>query len=154
MARVTVCSDFGAQENQDCHCFHCFPNFCHEVMGPDAMIFIFWMLSFKPALSLFSFTFIKRLFNSTACMSNINLSWKLPGKSNCCSLDSFKNEYSPNLFYLQHILGFPGGSIVKNPPANARDTGLIPGLGVTPGEGNDNPLQYSCLGNPMYWGAW
>ena len=68
MARVTVCSDFGAQENQDCHCFHCFPNFCHEVMGPDAMIFVFRMLSFKPALSLFSFTFIKRLFNSTACM--------------------------------------------------------------------------------------
>ena len=49
---------------------------------------------------------------------------------------------------------FPGGSKVKNPPANARDTGLIPGLGVTPGEGNDNPLQYSCLGNPMDREAW
>ena len=40
------------------------PSVCHEVMGPDAMIFVFWMLSFKPAFSLSSFTFIKRLFIS------------------------------------------------------------------------------------------
>ena len=40
------------------------PSVCHEVMGPDAMIFVFWMLSFKPAFSLSSFTFIKRLFSS------------------------------------------------------------------------------------------
>ena len=39
---------------------------CHEVMGPDAIIFVFWMLSFKPAFSLFSFTFIKRLFSSSS----------------------------------------------------------------------------------------
>ena len=39
------------------------PSICHEVMGPDAMILVFWMLSFKPAFSLFSFTFIKRLFS-------------------------------------------------------------------------------------------
>ena len=47
------------------------------------------------------------------------------------------------------ILGFPGGSVVKNPPANAGDTGLIPGSGRSPGEGNGNPLQYFCLENPM-----
>ena len=41
------------------------PSICHEVMGPDAMIFIFWMLSFKLTFSLSSFTFIKRLFNSS-----------------------------------------------------------------------------------------
>ena len=41
------------------------PSICHEVMGPDAMIFIFWMLSFKPTFSLSSFTFIKRLFSSS-----------------------------------------------------------------------------------------
>ena len=41
MATVTVCSDFGAQENKVCHCFHFFPIYPHEVMGPDAMIFIF-----------------------------------------------------------------------------------------------------------------
>ena len=44
----------------------------------------------------------------------------------------------------------PGGSVVKNPPANAGDTGSIPGSGRFPGEGNDNPLQ----GNPMDRGAW
>ena len=43
-----------------------FPSICHEVMGLDAMIFIFWMLSFKPTFSLSSFTFIKRLFSSSS----------------------------------------------------------------------------------------
>ena len=50
-------------------------------------------------------------------------------------------------------VGYPGGSVVKNPPANTGDSGLIPGSGGTPGEGNGNPLQYSCLGNPMDRGA-
>ena len=51
----------------------------------------------------------------------------------------------------------PSGSVVKNPPANAGDTGdmdSIPGSGRSPGEGNGNPLQYSCLENPMDKGAW
>ena len=48
----------------------------------------------------------------------------------------------------------PGGSVAKEPFSNAGDTGLIPGLGRSPGEGNGNPLQYSCLGNPMDRGAW
>ena len=46
-------------------------------------------------------------------------------------------------------MGFPGGSVVKNPPANAGDTGSIPESGRSPGEGNGSPLQYSCLGNAM-----
>ena len=50
--------------------------------------------------------------------------------------------------------GFPGGTAVKNPPANVRDTGLIPGLGRSPGVGNGNPLQYSCLGNSIDRRAW
>ena len=52
------------------------------------------------------------------------------------------------------ILGFPGGSVVKNPPAKAGDVGLTPGLGRSPGGGNGNPLQYSCLENPVDRGAW
>ena len=44
--------------------------------------------------------------------------------------------------------------MVKNPPANARDSGLIPGSGRSRRVGNGNPLQYSCLGNPMGRGAW
>ena len=43
---------------------------------------------------------------------------------------------------------------VKNPPVNEGDLGLIPGSGISPGEGNGNPLQYSCLANPMDGGAW
>jgi len=52
---------------------------------------------------------------------------------------------------------FPGGSVAKNPPANAGDTGdtgWIPRLGRSPGEGNGNLLQYSCLENPMDRGTW
>ena len=51
-------------------------------------------------------------------------------------------------------MGLPSGSVVKNLPVNAGDTGLIPGSGISPGEGNGNPLQYSCLENPMDRGAW
>ena len=54
-------------------------------------------------------------------------------------------------------MGFPGGTVVKNPPANARDerdTGLIPGSRRSPGEENGNLLQYSCLENPRDRGAW
>ena len=49
---------------------------------------------------------------------------------------------------------FPSGSVVKNLPANAGDVSSIPGWGRSPGEGNDNPLQYSCHGNPMDRGTW
>ena len=51
-------------------------------------------------------------------------------------------------------MGFPGGSVVKNPPASARDAGSIPGLGRSPGEGNGNPLRYFCLRNSIVRGAW
>ena len=77
MATVTICSDFGAQENKACHCFHCFP-----------------------------------------------------------------------------IYGFPGGSEGKASACKVGDLGSIPGLGRSPGEGNGNPLQYSCLENPLDRGAW
>ena len=49
---------------------------------------------------------------------------------------------------------FPGGSVVKNRPADAGDLGSIPGSGRSPGEGNGYLLQYSCLGNPTDRGAW
>ena len=53
---------------------------------------------------------------------------------------------------LNNIL--PGDSVVKNLPANAGDMGSIPGWGRSPGEGNDNPFQSSCLENPRDRGAW
>ena len=52
------------------------------------------------------------------------------------------------------VKGFPGGSDGKESACSAGDLGLIPGWGRSPGEGNGNPLQYSCLGNPMDGGAW
>ena len=55
-------------------------------------------------------------------------------------------------FYI--LQGFPGGSDGKASACNVGDLGSIPGLGRSPGEGNGNPLQYSCLENPMDWGAW
>ena len=55
---------------------------------------------------------------------------------------------------LMSSLGLPGGSVVKNAPANAGDAGLIPGSGRSPGGGNGNPLQYSCLENPMDREGW
>ena len=51
-------------------------------------------------------------------------------------------------------MGFPGGSEVKVSAWNAGDPGSIPGSRTSPGEGNGNPLQYSCLENPMEGGAW
>ena len=69
-------------------------------------------------------------------------------------------DQTDNLAYypgLQETGCFPSGSLAKNPPANAgdaRDVGSIPGSGRSPGVGNGNPLQYSCLENSMDRGAW
>jgi len=57
---------FEPPKNKVCHCFPCFPIYLLEVMGLDAMILVFWMLSFKPTFSLSSFTFINRLFSSSS----------------------------------------------------------------------------------------
>ena len=65
-------------------------------------------------------------------------------------------HYLPSSFFplpLSHS-GFPGGSNGKESTCNAEDLGSIPGLGRSPGEGHDNPLQYSCLEYPMGRGAW
>ena len=63
MAAVTIHSDFGTQENKICWCLCFSPSICHEVMGQDDMILVFWMLSFKSAFLLSSFTLTKRLFS-------------------------------------------------------------------------------------------
>ena len=57
------------------------------------------------------------------------------------------------MYYVYDDKGFPGGSEVKASACNAGDLGSIPGLGRSPGEENGNPLQYSCLENPMDRGA-
>ena len=77
-----------------------------------------------------------------------------------CSSTSTKESYNNvrKKVYISFICGLPGVAlVVKDLPADARDirdTGLIPGLRRSPGEGYGNPLQYSCLENPMDRGAW
>ena len=69
MAAITICSDFGARKIKSATVSTVSPSICHEVMGPDAMILVFWMLSFKPTFPLSSFTFISlvQLCNPTDC---------------------------------------------------------------------------------------
>ena len=84
---------------------------------------------------------------------------KVGSKHNYKVWNSNENVQSKKVIYLVSLsfnVDFPGAG-VKNLPANAGDTGdldLIPGLGRSSGEGNGNPFQYSCLGNPMDRGAW
>ena len=59
-----------------------------------------------------------------------------------------------NFYFIITKKGFPGGSEVKASAWNAGDLGSIPGSGRSPGEGNGNSLQFSCLENPMEGGAW
>ena len=58
------------------------------------------------------------------------------------------------LYLYRIICGFPSGSVVKTPPASAGDSGSVPGSGRSAGQGHANPLQYSCLENPVHRGAW
>ena len=64
MAAIIIWSDSGAPQNKVSHCFHYSPSISHEVIGADAISFMFWRLNCKPAFSLSSVTFIKRLFSS------------------------------------------------------------------------------------------
>ena len=66
----------------------------------------------------------------------------------------FFENINKSYICIECIRGFPGGSDGKESACNVGDSGLIPGLGKSPGEGNRNPLQCSCLENPMDSGAW
>ena len=75
----------------------------------------------------------------------------------CCSPFSLQILNRCNIMVRIALRGFPGDTVVKNLPANAgdaRDVDLIPGSGRSPGVGNGNPPQYSCLENSMDRGAW
>ena len=80
------------------------------------------------------------------------LAWRIPQTEKPGRLQSTGHKESDTTERV--LMGFPGGSVVKNVPAIAGDMGLIPGSGRSPGEGNGNPLHYSCLGNPIDRGAW
>ena len=83
-----------------------------------------------------------------------SVKWRAMSKSLSsmrCSTCNVMDELEPNV---STCFGFPGGSVVKNLPAQAGDPGLIPGLRRSPGRGNGNPLKCSCLENPMDREAW
>ena len=78
MIAVNICCDFGVPQNKDCPCFHCLPICLPWSDGLDVMIFIFWMLSFKPTFSLSSFSFIKRLCSSLSAIRVVSSAyWRL-----------------------------------------------------------------------------
>ena len=104
----------------------------------------------QPLPSLWGFIFVANPeLLTTACFPFDAL---LPSAVQPC-LPPFQNLGFISDF-LRFLLGFPGGSATKNPPANAGDAGLTPGSGRCRGGGNGNPLQYSCLENPTDRGAW
>ena len=97
MAVVTICSDFGTQEIKSVTVFIVSPSIGHEVMGPDSMILVFWMLSFKPTFSLSPFIFIKRLFSSL--LSAVSVVWNGPGHwSSLCFVSPDKLILSVEMF--------------------------------------------------------
>ena len=141
MAAVTIYSDFGAQKSKVCHCFHCSPINLPWNDGTDTMILVFWVLSFKPAFSLSSFTFGFR-GSSAGKESTCNAG----GPSLATRPGSFPGDGIgyPLQFYWASLVAH----MVKNSACSAGGLGSIPGLGRSPGEGHGNPLQYSCLENP------
>ena len=106
----------------------------------------------------FTFHFHASLEKEVATHSSV-LTWRIPGTGEPGGLLSMgshrvRHDWSDLSAAATFYAGFPGDSAVKNPPANAGDSSLILGLGRSPGEGNGNPLQYSCLRNPMDRGTW
>ena len=77
-------------------------------------------------------------------------------ENNPLSISSYANIFSQSVgcFFVLSMVSFPGGSEGEESACNIGDSGSIPGSGRSPEEGNGNPLQYSCLENPMDGGAW
>ena len=145
MASVTICSDFGAPKNKVCHCFHCFP-ICHEVMGPDAMILVFWMLNLS---QLFHFPLSLSSRGSLVFLHFLPLWW--------CHLCIWRRQWQPTLVLLS---GKSHGwrSLVGCSPRGRWESDTTERFHFhfslsCIGEGNGNPLQCSCLENPRDGGA-
>ena len=120
-----------------------------------------WVAKSQTWLSDFTFTsHLHALEKEMATHSSV-LAWRIPGMGEPGGLPSMgshrvRHDWSDlaAAAAVMITLGFPGGSDGKESACNARDLCLILGSGISPGEGNGNPLQYFCLGNPMGRGAW
>ena len=111
----------------------------------------------RTRLSDFTFTFHFHALKEMATHSSV-LAWRIPGTGEPGGLPSLGShrvghDWSDLVIAIielwEFFMGFPGSSVVKNPPIMHKNMGSIPWLGGSPGEGNGNSLQYSCLGNPI-----
>ena len=108
---------------------------------------------FCPASGSLSTSFIASTVPSILHQVDFYLSFQ--SQPRClCSVKLLDPPVFPSFHPYVPLEGFPGGSEVKNPSANAGDKCSIPGLGRSPGGGHGYPVQYSCLENPMDRGAW
>ena len=140
------------------HCFHCFPVYLTLSDGTGGHDLSFLNVEFfKPAFSLFSFTFIKRLFSSSS-LSAIRVV-----SSTCLRLLIFLlailipayASFSPAFLMMYSAYRTSLVAQIVKCLSTMRETrGLSPGLGRSPEEGNGNPLQYFCVENPMDGRAW
>ena len=159
MAAVTICSDFGAQEIKICHCSHFFPTYLpwSDGTGCQTLVVLNWILikwdyyytkvESNIFLCFLSFSGSPRAFISSSpfsspCPAPLYLKYLLV---------LFHLDLDSSLQYLVEVYAVSDG---KEAACDAGDLGSIPGSGRSPGEGNSNPLQYSCLENPMDRRAW
>ena len=118
-------------------------------LNTEILLIWIYYLNFLPLiLNLFNWLLNDTYGNPLQCSCLENPRDRLP------SMGSHRVGHNwSDLAWHSIAWGFPGGSMVKNLPANAGDTGSIPRSGRSLGEGSGNPLQYFCLGNPMDRGA-
>ena len=122
------------------------PSICHEVMGLDAMVLAFRMLSFKPAFSLSPLSRGPLVpLSLVAQLVRIHLQWRRPWLDSWFRKICWRRDRLPTPVFLS----FPGGSTGKESSSIMEDMGSIPGLRRSPGEGKGYSLQYSGLENSI-----
>ena len=118
-----------------------------------------WVATNRARLSDFTFTYHFHALEKEMATHSSVLAWRIPGTGEPGGLPSMgshrvRHDWSDLAAGADGNLGFPGGSDSKESAWNAGDLGLIPGSRRSPGRGNGNPLQYSCLEHSMDRGAW
>ena len=108
----------------------------------------------RTRLSDFTFTFHFHALEKEMATHSSVIAWRIPERAEPGGPSSMGSHRVGHDWSDAAAAAAAGSSVVKNSPANAGDVGLIPGSGRSLGGGNGNPLQYSCLGNPMDWEAW
>ena len=160
MAAVTICSDFRAQNIKSLAVSIVSPSICHEVLVLDAMILVYWMLSFKPAFSYHSSTFIKQLFSysSLSAFRVVSSSYLkllfLPAiliPARASSSPAFCMMYSAHKLnkLKQPCLTQWNYEPCHVGPPKTTVTVVSSDKMWSTGEENGKPLQYSCLQNPI-----